>query len=333
MGTRRIVPTAPGLLLCAGLLLSAAPVWADDGDAETQVAAAEAAAARGDAEAILFALFELSDLPGALERRALDALVRGATSALDGGDPILGLQLCQMALRHQATHRLSLIRCIQAAEALDQYDPAEAWTATLREAHPQDVEGALIEARLYLAQGAWSRARDAARKAEGLEAASEQDRARARLIRERAEAELAQREEALSEIAALSQQLETARAARAETGGSGQARERRPARPGRRAARTPEAPVTSGSSQQVILYVTSWCGACQQAAQWLRGQGIPFVEKDIERDSQALTELAAKAQARGIQPRGVPVIDVAGELLVGFSEQSLRQALTRKGML
>jgi glutaredoxin len=77
----------------------------------------------------------------------------------------------------------------------------------------------------------------------------------------------------------------------------------------------------------VTVYGTSWCGACAQARQYFTEHHIPFVDKDIEKDGEAAQELAQKAKRAGIEPRGVPVIDVRGHLLEGFSPAAVEEAL------
>jgi glutaredoxin len=81
----------------------------------------------------------------------------------------------------------------------------------------------------------------------------------------------------------------------------------------------PPPPVAS----EVTLYMASWCGACKAAASYLRSQNVPFVEKDIEKDAAAAAEMQKKAQAAGKTPRGVPVIDFRGTLMMGFDQQAL----------
>lgn len=84
---------------------------------------------------------------------------------------------------------------------------------------------------------------------------------------------------------------------------------------------------------QVVVYSASWCGVCQKAKQLLTDWRVPFVEKDVEASRKAAEELAYKAQRAGVAPRGVPVIDVAGELMLGLDEASLRESLRSKGLL
>jgi glutaredoxin len=82
----------------------------------------------------------------------------------------------------------------------------------------------------------------------------------------------------------------------------------------------------SGSSD-VIIYGASWCGACKQAARFFSQKGVAFVEKDIEKEPGARSEMMAKARAQGVQTGGIPVIDVKGTLLGGFNAQRIEQLL------
>ncbi len=77
----------------------------------------------------------------------------------------------------------------------------------------------------------------------------------------------------------------------------------------------------------VILYGTSWCGACSQARSWLQKKGIPFVDKDVEEDPKAQREMARKMKRAGMQLGGVPVIDVRGKLMLGFDPTELERLL------
>lgn len=77
----------------------------------------------------------------------------------------------------------------------------------------------------------------------------------------------------------------------------------------------------------VIIYGAEWCGACHEAAAYLRKKGIPFVEKDIEKDPQAAREMQTKLRNAGIRTGSIPVIDVRGKVMVGFSSTSIDDAL------
>jgi glutaredoxin len=83
-----------------------------------------------------------------------------------------------------------------------------------------------------------------------------------------------------------------------------------------------------GAGSEVVLYGASWCSACRAAAQYLRERGVPFVEKDIEKDRAAALELQRKAQAAGVSTGSIPVIDVRGTLVEGFNPATLDQLLS-----
>jgi glutaredoxin len=81
------------------------------------------------------------------------------------------------------------------------------------------------------------------------------------------------------------------------------------------------------SEAGVVLYGTSWCGACAQARKYFSDKHIPFVDKDIEADQMAANELAFKAKRARVSFKGVPVIDVRGHLMEGFNPMAVEQAL------
>jgi glutaredoxin len=89
---------------------------------------------------------------------------------------------------------------------------------------------------------------------------------------------------------------------------------------------SPGATEKSGSSD-VIIYGASWCGACKQAARFFSQKGVAFVEKDIEKEPGARSEMLAKAKAQGVQTGGIPVIDVRGTMLGGFNARRIEQLL------
>jgi glutaredoxin len=83
------------------------------------------------------------------------------------------------------------------------------------------------------------------------------------------------------------------------------------------------------ATKPVVIYMASWCGACKGAAAYLRQRGVEFTERDVERDPGAQAEMQQKAHAAGRTPRGVPVIDFRGTILLGFDKQRLAQLIDR----
>jgi glutaredoxin len=123
-----------------------------------------------------------------------------------------------------------------------------------------------------------------------------------------------------------------------------------PARPGSKAAGPPRGqsprraaaagqPPSSGPSSaslselteaqksrlDVTLYSTTWCGYCKKARRWLASNGIPYIEKDVEKDPAGASEFRELTGGRG----GVPVITVGQDVIRGFSERRLEQAIKR----
>jgi glutaredoxin len=58
--------------------------------------------------------------------------------------------------------------------------------------------------------------------------------------------------------------------------------------------------------------------------QWLDKLGIPYISKDIEADKEAYAELMAK---NGGTFSGVPVTDIAGDLVLGFDRPKIQAAM------
>lgn len=85
------------------------------------------------------------------------------------------------------------------------------------------------------------------------------------------------------------------------------------------------------SASDVVIYKAAWCGACKAAASFMKQRHVAFTEKDVEKDPAAAAEMQRKASAKGMTPRGVPVIDFRGELMMGFDQQRLSQLIDRMG--
>ncbi len=71
----------------------------------------------------------------------------------------------------------------------------------------------------------------------------------------------------------------------------------------------------------VILYATDWCGYCKKTRAFFAANGIIYTEYNIERSAYG------KAEYDKINGNGVPVVDVKGTIIRGYSERNLRRAL------
>jgi glutaredoxin len=89
-----------------------------------------------------------------------------------------------------------------------------------------------------------------------------------------------------------------------------------------------EAPPAKPSARGVVvIYGAEWCGACHDAARYLRHKGIAYVEKDIEKDAVAAREMQDKLAKNGLRGGSIPVIDVRGKVMVGFNAAEIDGAL------
>ena len=84
------------------------------------------------------------------------------------------------------------------------------------------------------------------------------------------------------------------------------------------------------SNAKVVLYSTSWCGYCRKARNFLTKNQIKFTEKDIEKSPAAKKEMNAKALRAGVRIGGVPVLEVNGQIISGFSEERIIAALKNR---
>ena len=82
----------------------------------------------------------------------------------------------------------------------------------------------------------------------------------------------------------------------------------------------------STATPQITIYSTSWCAFCHTEMQWLDKLGIPYIEKDVEADKAAYEELLKK---NGGSYAGVPVTDIAGDMILGFDRPKLQEAMSK----
>lgn len=81
------------------------------------------------------------------------------------------------------------------------------------------------------------------------------------------------------------------------------------------------------SSVLAIVYGADWCKPCHDAERYLRGRGVNVIKKDIEESEAAAREMKQKLSRAGMGGASIPVIDVMGRILVGFSPPALDRAV------
>ena len=93
-------------------------------------------------------------------------------------------------------------------------------------------------------------------------------------------------------------------------------------------------PVDDSQSPQAlgvdaIVYGADWCKPCHLAEDYLKKKGAKVVKKDIEEDPSAGQEMRGKLQRAGLSGSSIPVLDVGGTILRGFSAGAIDAALSR----
>jgi glutaredoxin-like YruB-family protein len=81
-------------------------------------------------------------------------------------------------------------------------------------------------------------------------------------------------------------------------------------------------PETKKPQPRVIVFSTPTCTYCNAAKRYFREKGIQFKDVDVSRDTAA-----ARDMLRRSGQMGVPVIDIAGKIVVGFDRPKIEQYL------
>jgi glutaredoxin len=76
-----------------------------------------------------------------------------------------------------------------------------------------------------------------------------------------------------------------------------------------------------------IIYGAEWCKPCHQVEDHLKRKGIAFVHRDIEGDDGAEQEMRGKLKKAGLRAGSIPVVDIGGKILIGYSPDELDQAI------
>lgn len=74
--------------------------------------------------------------------------------------------------------------------------------------------------------------------------------------------------------------------------------------------------------KSVKVYSTSTCPYCIRAKQFLTENNIQFENVDVSADQAKAQELIKKSGQMG-----VPVLDIDGEIIIGFDKERIKQAL------
>lgn len=76
----------------------------------------------------------------------------------------------------------------------------------------------------------------------------------------------------------------------------------------------------------VKIYTTPTCIWCKRTKDFFRENNVPYQEVNVAADHKAAQEIVEKSGQMG-----VPVIDIDGQIVVGFDKPRLKQALKISG--
>ena len=75
----------------------------------------------------------------------------------------------------------------------------------------------------------------------------------------------------------------------------------------------------------VIVYSTPTCPYCVMAKRYLSERGVKYEDVDVAADQSRALEMLTKTGQMG-----VPVLDIGGEVIVGFDRNAIDYALAHK---
>ena len=74
----------------------------------------------------------------------------------------------------------------------------------------------------------------------------------------------------------------------------------------------------------IIVYSADWCAFCHAAKDYFTKLGVTFEDRNVEHDPKFMQEAIEKSGQMGI-----PVIDMDGEIIVGFDKPKIDAHLTK----
>ena len=78
----------------------------------------------------------------------------------------------------------------------------------------------------------------------------------------------------------------------------------------------------------VTVYSATWCSFCHAAKNYFDKIGVKYEDKDVEKEITNAQEAVTKSGQMGI-----PVIDIDGEIIIGFDRPKIDSALKAKKLI
>ncbi|HEX2769344.1 MAG TPA: glutaredoxin domain-containing protein [Geobacteraceae bacterium] len=91
----------------------------------------------------------------------------------------------------------------------------------------------------------------------------------------------------------------------------------------------PQSPINPQAVQakkypRIVLYSVSWCPHCKEAKEYLTSHNIPFINKDVELDDNAMKELTENYKSTGVP---VIVLGNGEKVIKGFNREYFEKVL------
>lgn len=74
----------------------------------------------------------------------------------------------------------------------------------------------------------------------------------------------------------------------------------------------------------IIVYSADWCAFCHTAKNYFDKIGVSYEDRNVEHDRKFMEESVKKSGQMGI-----PVIDIDGEIIIGFDKPRIDAALAK----
>ncbi|HSX47425.1 MAG TPA: glutaredoxin family protein [Patescibacteria group bacterium] len=73
---------------------------------------------------------------------------------------------------------------------------------------------------------------------------------------------------------------------------------------------------------KIIVYGAEWCAFCHMAMHYLDEKKVKYTYIDVDQDPKYVQEVTEKSGQRGI-----PVLDMGGQIIIGFDRPKIDAAL------
>lgn len=80
------------------------------------------------------------------------------------------------------------------------------------------------------------------------------------------------------------------------------------------------------SDIKVLLYMTDWCPYCKKAREYINSIGADLTEYNVDKDKDRRKEMLVKSGGA----KGVPLIDIEGTIIRGFSPAAIDSAIEKR---